>query len=160
MKTIFIIDDNETNLLVAKQALDGLYRTFAIPSAEKMFGLLDKIRPDLILMDVEMPGMDGITALTLLKESPKTAAIPVIMVTLYSVEVLQEQAFSAGAADFITKPFPKPVLLNRVATQIKNAEMKMAFDSIVVHLLAGDRKAALEVANSFREEWAGSNING
>ena len=55
MKTIFIVDDNDTNLMAAKTALDGTYKTFALPSAEKMFKLLEKITPDVILMMLICP---------------------------------------------------------------------------------------------------------
>ena len=55
MKTIFAIDDNETNLTAVKLALDGTYKTYPFWSAAKMFKLLEKITPDLILLDVEMP---------------------------------------------------------------------------------------------------------
>ena len=55
MKTVFIVDDNDTNLMAAKTALDGAYKTYALPSAEKMFNLLEKITPDLILLDVVCP---------------------------------------------------------------------------------------------------------
>ena len=60
MKTIFIIDDNDTNLMSAKTALEGVYKTYALPSTEKIFKLAEKIMPDLILLDIDMQEMDGI----------------------------------------------------------------------------------------------------
>ncbi|MCL1832360.1 MAG: response regulator, partial [Oscillospiraceae bacterium] len=67
MKTIFIVDDSKTNLMTAKTALEGLYKTFALPSAERMFAMLEKKTPDLILLDVDMPDMNGFQAMRLLK---------------------------------------------------------------------------------------------
>jgi len=63
MKTIFAVDDSDTNLSVVKKALEKHYRIFTMPSAVKMFALLKKITPDLILLDIEMPEMDGSEAL-------------------------------------------------------------------------------------------------
>lgn len=58
-KTIFMVDDNLTNLTVGKNALLGAYRVFTIPSGKKLFEMLDKTAPDMILLDIEMPDMNG-----------------------------------------------------------------------------------------------------
>ena len=80
-KTVFIVDDNDTNLAMAKSALKEQYRVMTLPSAEKMFALLEKIKPDLILLDIEMPEMDGFEALQLLKDNEAYADIPVVFLT-------------------------------------------------------------------------------
>ncbi|GHT57403.1 response regulator [Bacteroidia bacterium] len=117
-KTIFVVDDNETNRIAAKEALDATYRTFAMPSAERMFSLLDKITPDLILLDIEMPETDGFTALRRLNASEKHRSIPVIFLTASSDEKNEVRGFEMGAVDFIGKPFSKPILLKRLETHI------------------------------------------
>lgn len=114
MKTIFVVDDNDTNLMAAKIALTGTYRTFALPSAKKMFQLAEKIIPDLILLDVEMPEMDGFSAMKQLKEDERLREIPVIFLTASEDKATKEQGFEMGAADFITKPFEALVLLERI----------------------------------------------
>ena len=119
MKTIFIVDDNDTNLMAAKTALDGMYKTFALPSAEKMFKLLEKITPDLILLDVDMPEMDGFQAMSALKSDEKLKSIPVIFLTAKNDAESEIHGFEMGALDFINKPFSAPVLIKRIETHIE-----------------------------------------
>ena len=119
MKTIFIVDDKDTNLLLAKNALEGSYKTFALPSAERMFKLADKITPDLILLDVDMPEMDGFEAMKVLKNDEKFKTIPVIFLTGKNDAISEIKGFELGALDFINKPFSPPVLLKRIETHIE-----------------------------------------
>ena len=119
MKTIFIVDDNDTNLMAAKTAMDGAYKTFALPSAEKMFKLLEKITPDLILLDVDMPEMDGFQAMTALKADEKLKPIPVIFLTAKNDAETEIRGFEMGALDFINKPFSAPVLIKRIEAHIE-----------------------------------------
>ena len=118
MKTIFAVDDSDVNLTKAKQALTGHYRVLTMPSAERMFTLLQKISPDLILLDIEMPEMDGFSALQKLMEDEHTAKIPVMFLTASTDEAIESRGFELGAVDFVTKPFSTSVLLNRIATHL------------------------------------------
>jgi len=120
MKTIFVVDDSDTNLLTAEEALEDTYDVMTIPSAAKMFGFLEKITPDLILLDIQMPEMDGFEALQRLKSNPLYAKIPVIFLTGYLDDVIQARSRELGAADIITKPFSAPVLLERIETYLLN----------------------------------------
>jgi putative two-component system response regulator len=113
-KTIFLIDDNNTNLTVAEEALEEQYRVIALPSAERMFSALEKICPDLILLDIEMPEMSGFEAMELLQENKKYAKIPVIFLTARTDSESEAHGIEMGAVDFVTKPFSKSVLLNRI----------------------------------------------
>ena len=117
-RTIFVVDDNDTNLSVAKEALKDQYRVMTLPSAAKMFTLIEKVNPDLILLDIEMPEMDGFEALTLLKASPILSDIPVIFLTSMTDSAVEVRGFQLGVIDFITKPFSEPVLLNRIKTHL------------------------------------------
>ena len=119
MKTIFIVDDNDTNLMAAKTALDNAYRTFALPSAAKMFKLLEKITSDLILLDVDMPDMDGFQAISVLKADEKLKTIPVIFLTAKNDAESEIRGFEMGALDFINKPFSAPVLIRRIETHLE-----------------------------------------
>jgi putative two-component system response regulator len=117
-KTIFIVDDNDTNLATAEEALESQYRVLTLPSASKMFALLDKIKPDLILLDIEMPEMDGFEALHLLKANEANSNIPVIFLTGMTDAAVEVRGFQLGAVDFVTKPFSAPVLMNRIKTHL------------------------------------------
>ncbi|MCL1956293.1 MAG: response regulator [Fibromonadales bacterium] len=118
MKTVFVVDDNPVNLATAKQALNGIYRVLTIPSAEKMFSLFSKITPDLILLDIEMPEMDGFAALKKLMENEQTAKIPVMFLTASTDSEMEAKGLALGAMDFISKPFSVPVLLNRIKNHL------------------------------------------
>jgi len=123
MKTIFIVDDNDTNLMAAKTALDGTYKTFALPSAGKMFNLLEKISPDLILLDVDMPETDGFQAMSALKSDEKHKSIPVIFLTAKNDAESEIRGFEMGGLDFINKPFSAPVLIKRIETHIETDKL-------------------------------------
>jgi putative two-component system response regulator len=113
-KTIFVVDDNDTNLSMAKEALREHYRVMTLPSAAKMFSLMEKITPDLILLDINMPEMDGFEALQLLKADCAHKTIPVIFLTGMTDKEVEVRGFELGVIDFITKPFSAPVLVNRL----------------------------------------------
>jgi putative two-component system response regulator len=123
MKTIFVVDDSDTNLSMAEEALDRLYRVMTMPSAAKMFSLLGKITPDLILLDIEMPEMDGFEALNRLKSESLWANIPVVFLTGRTDAAVEVHGFEIGAVDFITKPFSAPVLINRIKTHLEIDEL-------------------------------------
>jgi len=123
MKTIFVVDDNDVNLTKVKRVLEGEYRVLTIPSAERMFELIKKIMPDLILLDIDMPEMDGFTAITKLKEREDTAKIPVIFLTASTDEEIEAQGFKLGAVDFLSKPFSSTVLTNRIETHLHIDEL-------------------------------------
>ncbi|MDR0320754.1 MAG: response regulator [Treponema sp.] len=118
MKTIFVVDDSDTNLSMAEAALEVQYRVMTLPSAAKMFALLEKMIPDLILLDIEMPDMDGFDALRKLKAESTWVDIPVIFLTGRNDAEVEVLGFELGAVDFVTKPFSAPVLLNRIKTHL------------------------------------------
>jgi putative two-component system response regulator len=117
-KTIFVVDDNDTNLSMARDALNDQYRVMTMPSAAKMFELLGKVSPDLILLDIEMPEIDGFEALVRLKNNCAQAGIPVIFLTSMTDATVEARGFQLGVIDFITKPFSAPVLVNRLKTHL------------------------------------------
>ena len=117
-KTIFVVDDNDINLFAADNALSKHYKVMTLPSAVKMFSFLEKVKPDLILLDIEMPEIDGFQALSRLKGNDAQRDIPVIFLTSISDAEVEAKGFEMGVIDFITKPFSAPVLLNRIKTHL------------------------------------------
>jgi len=123
MKTIFVVDDSDTNLSMAEAVLEDQYRVMTMPSASKMFALLEKISPDLILLDIEMPEMDGFETLTKLKSESAWQNIPIIFLTGRNDAEIEAKGFQMGAVDFVTKPFSAPVLLNRIKNHLDIDEL-------------------------------------
>jgi putative two-component system response regulator len=127
MKTVFVVDDNDTNLVAAKNALEDTYKTLTIPSAARLFKLAEKIKPDLILLDVDMPECDGFTALKMMKTDPKImpylSNVPVIFLTGVTDNEAEIRGFELGAVDFITKPFSSQRLLKRIESHIETDKL-------------------------------------
>jgi len=113
-KLIFIVDDNDANLTMAASALEKDYRVLTMPSAEKMFTLLEKKKPDLILLDVEMPEMTGLEAVVKLKENDLYRDIPVLFLTGWTDDKLLTDAKNNGVVAVINKPIVSSVLLDYV----------------------------------------------
>jgi len=123
LKTIFIVDDNDVNLSTAEKALSKQYRVFTLPSASGMFELLNNIVPDLILLDISMPQMNGFEAMRLLKGDTRFTNIPIIFLSGRNDTETEAHVFEIGALDFISKPFSEAVLLNRIKTHLEIEEL-------------------------------------
>jgi diguanylate cyclase (GGDEF)-like protein len=116
---ILIVDDTPTNIELLAGALSADYTVKFATSGVRALELLEKPeKPDLILLDVMMPGMDGYEVCQRLKDNPATRAIPVIFITAKSEVADQARGFSLGAADYIPKPFQLPLVIARVRNQI------------------------------------------
>ncbi|MDR0634734.1 MAG: response regulator [Azoarcus sp.] len=113
-QTVAVVDDNITNLKIARSILSEHYDIYALPSATVMFELLQKIIPDLILLDIEMPEMSGYEAIRKLKADAELRRIPVIFLTSRSDEGSELEGLSLGAIDYVTKPFSAALLLKRI----------------------------------------------
>ena len=120
-KVVFIVDDNEANLTAGASALEGEYKVMTMPSAKKMFDLIELFNqiPDLILLDVEMPEMDGLEAIVELKKRDKWRSIPVVFLTGWADDGLQVDLEDLGALDMIGKPFDPVALQECVRKYIK-----------------------------------------
>lgn len=105
VKTVLIVDDNLSNLKLFKVLLESEgYRVQTAANADEALLRLSEMRPGLILMDVQLPGMDGLTLTRLLKADPKTAMIPVVALTAYAMKGDDEKALASGCCGYITKP--------------------------------------------------------
>lgn len=118
--TVLLVDDTAENLQVLSGLLHPEYRVLAATSGERCLALAETQHPDLILLDIVMPGLDGFQTLERLRAKEPTRDIPVIFVTSMGNAEFHVQGLAAGAVDFISKPIDPPVVLARVRTQIEN----------------------------------------
>jgi len=156
-KTIFVVDDSHTNLYAAEEALENFYNVITVPSGEKCIAMLDKLTPNLILLDIEMPGMDGFDVLKFLKEHPKHKDIPVIFLTALMDNALEARGFEMGVMDFIIKPFSASVLLNRIKLHLDTTD---AIIKRTAELLQAHQNMIFILADIIetRDEYTGGHI--
>lgn len=118
-KKIILVDDTKANLDQGRNILKTFYEVFPVLSAAKMFEVLEKVTPDLILLDIEMPDMNGYEAIQKLKADPRYAGIPVIFLTSKDDAVSEVEGLDLGAADYVTKPPAPATLLKRVEKELE-----------------------------------------
>ena len=125
-QTILVVDDTKDNLTVIGELLEPYYRVRLAISGERALRVAQlEPRPDLILLDVMMPKMDGYEVLWRLRATPSTRNIPVIFVTAMNAMEDEEKGLKLGAVDYVAKPIRPAILLARVATHL---ELKQARD--------------------------------
>jgi len=116
---ILLIEDNAVNRDLIQFLLESKgYLVREAATAEEAFEILKTQRPDLIVMDIQLPGMDGLEATKKLKENPATRDIPVLAVTSYAMKGDRESAAAAGCVGYITKPIDKTTFLQQVAAHL------------------------------------------
>lgn len=117
---IMVVDDTPVNLYLLEEVLRGAgYRVAAFPSGDLALRAASKRPPDLILLDIMMPGMDGYEVCRLLKASEQLRDIPVIFISALHATGDKVRAFSRGGVDFVTKPFQETEILARVRAQVE-----------------------------------------
>ncbi|MDR0708715.1 MAG: response regulator [Spirochaetaceae bacterium] len=142
---IFLVDDNMSNLTAGKTMLKNHYDIFSIPSGNKLFEILEKVTPDLILLDIEMPGMNGYDAIKKLKEEKKTHDIPVIFLTARNDSGSELEGLNLGAIDYISKPFSPPLLLKRIENHLLIRNQQLALKDYNDNLQQMVRKQTMQV---------------
>ena len=146
--TILVVDDNPTNIeLLLVYLHEKEYRILVTRDGQSAIKRAITVQPDLILLDIMMPGMDGFETCKILKENPTTKNIPIIFMTALSDIQTKLKGFKLGAIDYITKPFQRAEVSARIATHLtiqqqkaKLAELnasKDRFFSIVAHDMKG-----------------------
>jgi len=163
-KTIYLVDDNVTNLTLGKNTLAGHYKVFTMNSGASLLKFLEKNIPDLILLDVEMPEMNGYEAIKIIKSKRETKDIPVIFLTAKTDGDSELKGLSLGAIDYITKPFSPSLLLKRMETHLKLAnynkhlqEIVMAKTRSVLELQSAILKAMAELVEN-RDDITGKHV--
>jgi putative two-component system response regulator len=125
--TVLVVDDTPANLTLMAQVLRPHWRVQLAVSADKALALASQAPPDLVLLDIMMPGVDGYEVCRRLKSDGRTRDVPVVFLTALSGAADETAAFDAGAADFVTKPFNSVTLLSRVRTHLS---LKLAQDRL------------------------------
>ena len=117
--SILIVDDETLNIITLTSILGPVYNVFASSDGQNAVELAKKHVPDIILLDILMPKMDGYEVITALKNSEITQSIPVIYITGLDDDVAEEKGLTLGAVDYITRPFSSTIVKLRIQNQIK-----------------------------------------
>jgi putative two-component system response regulator len=119
--TILVVDDTADNLSLMSELLKDIYKVKVANNGEKALKYVQgDHKPDLILLDIMMPGLSGYDVIRELKANPDTRSIPVIFLTAMSAAEDEKKGLEMGAADYVTKPISPPIVLARVKTQLEN----------------------------------------
>lgn len=114
-RRILVVEDNEKNLKLLRDVLEFAgYVVIVARSGEQGLQLATECEPDLVLMDLQLPGIDGTEALKRLRESPRTSAVPVVAVTAFAMEKDRDQARDAGFDGYLQKPISVRALPEQV----------------------------------------------
>lgn len=124
MKHILMVDDNTTNLKLAASVLSSEYELSMAKSGKQALAFLKKKKPDLILLDILMPEMDGYETMERIKLDPNTSDIPIIFLTADKEAESEKRGLSGGAVDYITKPFNKDAMLGRIEQILRMEDMR------------------------------------
>lgn len=148
-KTILVVDDNPENIHLLHEILHPFYHVKAAINgsvAIKIASSTDK--PDLIILDIMMPDLDGYQVCQYLKKSPETKLIPIIFVSAKNEVADEKKGFELGAVDYITKPVSPPIVLARVNTHLRLADQQLHLMSLVKEKTQDLEKTRIEIIES------------
>ena len=131
MQHILLVDDNLTSLKQAAALLKDTYKVSMVKSGSQALEFLEKFTPNLILLDIEMPQMDGFETIQRIKLDERFRKIPVIVLTGDHDTATETKGFEYGAVDFITKPYSQEVMLHRVSLQMELAEYQVQLENMI-----------------------------
>jgi len=147
---ILAIDDTPANLEVIDETLsDAGYAVVAAIDGERALKRLQTYQPDLILLDIQMPGIDGFETCRKIKSNPETSSIPVIFITAFADVESKVKGFSLGGVDYITKPFQEQEMLARVNTHLRLRQLNQNLEQKVSERTF-KLEAALQKVNEFQ----------
>ncbi|MCK5100123.1 MAG: response regulator, partial [Desulfobacteraceae bacterium] len=169
---ILLVDDTKSNVDVLVHALKDIYKLGVTLNGEDAIRFAEKKQPDLILLDIVMPGIDGFEVCRRLKEKLDTKDIPIIFITAMDDLSHKTKGFDFGAVDYITKPFDITEVKARVKTHLtlKLAQEALKNQNIILEEMVQERtaelrKAQIEVINrlgkaaEYRDQNTGTHIN-
>jgi two-component system, cell cycle response regulator len=151
---ILVVDDNPLNLKLAAEVLesDG-YHVNRAPSAEAALERIREQIPDLILMDIQLPGMDGLALTRALKSDSATQAIPIIALTAFAMKGDEQRARDSGCEGYLTKPIDTRTFSARIAEFLKPGSRRASIKALVIEDFPPDRKLARILLS-----WAGHEV--
>ena len=151
---VLLVDDTPANLDVLRKTLESEgFNISVVTSGELALQIAPKFKPDLILLDVMMPGMDGYATCTKLKEDASTRDIPVIFITAKTEVEDIVKGFSVGGVDYVTKPFRQEVVRARVNTHIQLRKLNKAREDLIFEL--GEKNKILSELNETKNKFLG-----
>ncbi|MCP4488022.1 MAG: response regulator [Gammaproteobacteria bacterium] len=137
---ILCVDDEPINIVIMQELLDEKYRLELVTSGRECLDIAYTQNPDLILLDVNMPGIDGLETCAQLRENPETAGIPVVFVSALATESELMAGYEAGGDDYITKPFSEEILQRKIEIVLEAEKKKQKLqditDNVVQALIA------------------------
>ena len=170
-KSIILVDDDPTNLTIGINTLENIYDVVTLNSGARLLKILDRKIPDLILLDVDMPDMDGYETIKIIKKNKALEHIPVIFLTAKTDNDSELEGLSLGAIDYISKPFSPPLLLKRIEVHLLVEKQKrelINFNEHLQEMVNEKTKTVVELQNAvlktmaelveFRDDITGAHI--
>ena len=145
LQTVLVVDDTPENLDLMKAILSPFYKVKVAINGEVALKLVAASSPDIVLLDVMMPGLGGYEVCRRIKADPAKANLPVILVTAIAESTDEGKGFEAGACDYISKPVSGPVVLARVQTHLERQRFEKALRQALSLLDSGDAAAAAAI---------------
>ena len=154
-QTVLVVDDDKMNLLMAQNILKSKFKVSAVNSGEMAYKALESMIPDLILLDINMPGVSGFDVIRKLKTDVRYENIPIVFLTAEQDATLEAECFTEGAEDFVKKPFVPEVLISRVERILALREYQNNLESMVETQSAELLKQSAEL-NRIQQEVIGA----
>ncbi|NPU96137.1 MAG: response regulator [Candidatus Omnitrophica bacterium] len=130
MKKIAVVEDNPDNRLLVQAILEDLYEVVEYETGPEALEGMENDPPDLVLLDISLPGMDGAEVLRRLRESPRLKTLPVVALTAHAMAGDREKYLKAGFDDYVTKPIlDEGILLEVIASGLKHSAQAEAGES-------------------------------
>lgn len=144
-KVILVVDDDRTNLIMAEKLLGNEYQIISVTSGEQALKFLSKRKPDLILLDINMPEMDGFEVMRTIKGNDAWEKIPVIFLTADRDADTEVECLEMGAVDFVGKPFEPEIMRNRIRRTLEIEEYRKDLEGVVRRQTAKIEKIQREI---------------
>jgi len=161
---VLIVDDDEINLKMLSSICKKDWKTYTANTADHALKLLGDVKPDIILLDVVMPGIDGFELCSILKKRRQTKNIPIFFITADTDKVNEKKGLSVGAVDYLTKPFNAEVVKSRIRNQLelekyrKNLEHLVKLKTLELENTKEALIAAMAIMAEYRDNDTGMHI--